>query len=117
MSTPTNPATAETAQVIIAPPTTGTWSGTGLQQQATVQPTQLRRPWRATVRTVFQLMLALATLLPFIASGIYDDVDQAPVVVGQVLAVAAGVTRVMAAPQVEAFLKRFAPWLAAAPKA
>lgn len=78
-------------------------------------PTQVRRPWRTTARSVFQFAIALATLLPFVATGIYDDTDAAPAVVGQVLAVAATVTRVMALPQVEAFLRRFAPWLAAQP--
>ena len=76
-------------------------------------PTQVKRPWRATVRTVFQFILALATLLPFLVTGVYSGSDAAPAVVGQVLAVAAAVTRVMALPQVEAFLQRFFPWLAA----
>lgn len=81
----------------------------------TVAPTQVRRPWRSTVRSVFQFAVALATLLPFIAQGIYVDVDQAPYVVGQVLLVAGAVTRVMALPQVETFLRTFAPFLSAAP--
>ena len=76
-------------------------------------PTQVKRPWRATVRTVFQFVLALATLLPFLVTGVYSGSDAAPAVVGQVLAVAAAVTRVMALPQVEDFLQRFFPWLAA----
>lgn len=76
-------------------------------------PTQVKRPWRATVRTVFQFVLALATLLPFIASGVYSDADAAPAVVGQVLTAAAIFTRLMASEKVEAFLQRFFPWLAA----
>lgn len=76
-------------------------------------PTQVKRPWRATVRTVFQFILALLTLLPFLVTGVYHDSDAAPAVVGQVLAVAAAATRVMALPQVEDFLQRFFPWLAA----
>lgn len=78
-------------------------------------PTQVRRPWRSTIRTVFQLVVALATLLPFVAAGVYQDPDTVPAAVAQVLAAAAAITRVMALPQVEAFLRRFAPWLAAAP--
>lgn len=81
----------------------------------TAPATQVKRPWRTTVRSVFQFTLALASLLPFLAGGVYSDLDQAPVIVGQVLAVAATITRVMALPQVEAFLRRFAPWLAAEP--
>lgn len=79
-------------------------------------PTQVKHPVRATIRTVFQFVLALATLLPFIATGVYSDADAAPVVVGQVLTAAAVFTRVMALPQVEAFLYVWFPWLAAEPQ-
>lgn len=81
----------------------------------TVQPTQVRRPWRATVRTVFQFVLALALILPFIAEATGLDPEVYPWL-GALLAVAAGITRVMALPQVEAFLRRFLPFLAAAPR-
>lgn len=84
---------------------------------AVVEPTQVRRPWRSTARSVFQFAVALATLLPFIATGVYgDDLAQAPVIVGQVLLVAGAITRVMALPQVETFLRTFLPFLSAAPK-
>lgn len=78
-------------------------------------PTQVARPWRTTLRTVFQFVVALASVLPLIAVGIYTDADQAPVIVGQVLAVATAITRVMAIPEVEAVLRHFVPWLAAEP--
>ena len=78
-------------------------------------PTQTRRPWRATVRTIVQLVLAFATLAPLVAAGVYTNADQAPAIVVQVLAVAGAITRVMALPEVEQFLRRFAPWLAADP--
>lgn len=81
-----------------------------------VQPTQVRRPWRAAVRTIFQIVLALATLLPFIVTGVYGNTGDYPAIIAQLLAVAAGVSRVMALPQVETFLRTFAPFLAAAPK-
>lgn len=76
--------------------------------------TQVRRPWRSTVRTVFQLVVGLAPMLPAIvhASGVDDTV--APV--AGALAISGGITRVMALPAVEAFLQRFAPWLAASPR-
>lgn len=80
-----------------------------------VTPTQVRRPWRATVRTVFQALVALATLLPFIVSGVYQDSTAYPAVVVQVLAVSGALSRVMALPQVEAFLRLFLPFLSAAP--
>lgn len=110
------PNVAENALARLVPGTTSPWDN-GEIARVRVAPTQVRRPWRSTVRTVFQLALALATLLPFVASGVYDDIDQAPVIVGQVLAAAATFTRVMAMTEVEGFLRRWAPWLAAAPAA
>lgn len=80
-----------------------------------VTPTQVRRPWRSTVRTAFQALIALATLAPLIVGGVYTSSASYPAVVVQVLAVAAAITRVMALPGVETFLRRFAPFLAAAP--
>lgn len=88
---------------------------TAIGVTAGVQPTQVRRPWRSTARTVFQGLVALATLTPFLAGGIYDSSADYPAVVVQVLAVSGAITRVMALPQVETFLRRFAPFLAAAP--
>lgn len=76
--------------------------------------TQVRRPWRSTVRTLFQLIVGLAPMLPVIvqASGVEET---APAVAGA-LAISGGITRVMALPAVEAFLQRFVPWLAASPR-
>lgn len=82
---------------------------------ALAAPTQVRRPWRSTARTVFQALVALATLLPFVIAGVYDSAADYPAVVVQLLAAAAAVTRVMALPQVEQFLRTFLPFLAAAP--
>lgn len=74
------------------------------------RPTQVRHPWRAAIRTGFQVAVALATLIPYVVAQ-----AQIPAVgaVGQVVAVAAGVARVMALPGVSMFLERFFPWLAA----
>lgn len=81
-------------------------------------PTQVRRPWRATARTVFQALVALAAIAPLIVAGVEEatgyDIDGAGFVV-VVLAASAGVTRVMAIPGVEAWLSQFVPFLAAAP--
>lgn len=73
-------------------------------------PTQVAHPWRSTIRTAFQVVLGLAVLLPFVidASGIPDTAPG----VALALAVSGGVARVMALPQVDAFLERFVPWLA-----
>ncbi|WP_435744872.1 hypothetical protein [Nocardioides sp. SYSU DS0663] len=85
----------------------------------TTSATQVRRPWRATVRTVFQALVGLAALAPLIAGGVEEatsyDLDGVPFVV-VALGAAAAVTRVMAIPEVEAFLRRFVPFLAAQPE-
>lgn len=75
--------------------------------------TQTRHPWRATARTIFAVVVALATLLPYVVTE--SGIGTVPGV-SQVLAVAAAITRVLALPQVEAFLQQFVPFLAAAPK-
>lgn len=78
-----------------------------------VVPTQLRRPWRSTVRTAFQAALALAAMWALVvqALGLPDWTW-----VSASVAVAAGICRVMALPQVEVFLRTFAPFLSATPK-
>lgn len=81
--------------------------------ELTNTPTQVKRPWRATVRTVFQGALALATLLPYVLS----DLDIATEgKIAQLLAALGVFSRVMANPQVEAFLQKYIPWLAATVK-
>lgn len=77
-------------------------------------PTQTRHPWRATVRTIVAVAVAMAALLPLIVAA--SGVDETVPVVAVVLAVAGAITRVMALPQVDEFLARFVPWLAAAPE-
>lgn len=66
---------------------------------------------RRTVRTVFQTVVALAAGMPLIvaASGLADVVPGVAVV----LAVSAGVTRVMALPVVDQLLPS---WLRSAPR-
>lgn len=76
--------------------------------------TQVRRPWRSTVRTLVQLALGLAPMLPLLVDAAGVD-DTLPAVAGA-LAISGGITRVMALPQVEVFLQRFVPWLAASPR-
>lgn len=80
----------------------------------TPAPTQVKRPWRATTRTVFAALVALATMAPVLVDATGLDAASLPWLAG-VLAVCGAVTRVMALPQVEDFLRRFAPWLAADP--
>ncbi len=85
----------------------------------TVQPvpTQSRHPWRATLRTIFQAGLAIATLAPTVAAvGGWDHLDAAPAV-GQVLLVCGIITRIMAVPGVNDLLRKVLPFLATDPKA
>ncbi|SFM72171.1 hypothetical protein SAMN05421671_3140 [Pimelobacter simplex] len=76
-------------------------------------PTQVRRPWRATARTLFAAVVALAAMLPLLVQASGLDDTWAPV--AGALAIAGAITRIMALPVVEDFLARFVPWLAAEP--
>lgn len=79
----------------------------------TPTPTQTRHPWRATVRTVVAMAIGLLPVLPEIA----DVLGVAAVpAVAAVLAAAAGVTRVLAMPRVDALLRKHLSWLAAEPR-
>lgn len=75
-------------------------------------PTQQRHPWRATARTVLAATVALLPLLPTIAATAH--VSTVPVVAG-VVVVAGTITRVLAIPAVDGWLRRYLPWLAASP--
>lgn len=75
-------------------------------------PTQVRHPWRTTLRTVLVAILALLPVLPALADA--ADVDHLPVV-ASILTVTAAITRVMALPAVSRWLDTFIPWLAAEP--
>lgn len=79
-----------------------------------VEPTQVRRPWRTTARTLFQALVALCVLFPVLVDQTGLRVEDAPWLAIP-LAVAAAIARIMALPQVNAFLARFIPFLAAAP--
>lgn len=74
-------------------------------------PTQVRRPWRATVRTIFALVVGLATSWSVFVQVLGLDPTWQWVAIGS--AAAGFITRVMADPRVEALLRRFVPWLAA----
>lgn len=69
-------------------------------------------PWRKTARTVLQVALSLAVVLPIVAQTVGLDPEVYPWMAA-VLGAAAAFTRVMALPAVEAFLRNFIPWLAA----
>ncbi len=75
--------------------------------------TQVKYPWRATVRTVFAAALALLPLLPMIVST--AGIATVPGVAA-VLVVAGAVTRVLAVPGVETWLRKYVGFLSAQPK-
>lgn len=80
--------------------------------------TQTQYPWRATARTVFQAFVGLCAMAPLIyAAWTQQDPAAATGAAGGFLAVTGGVSRVMALPVVEAWLKSYLPWLAAEPAA
>ena len=75
-------------------------------------PTQVVRPWRAALRT------AIAGAVGFIPVGIAItrelDLDGVPFFAGAIT-IGITVSRVLSLPQVELFLREYAPWLAAQP--
>ena len=74
------------------------------------EPTQVRNPRRATVRTVFAAVISLAAITPFIVNAL--GVTTTGGVWATVLAVAGAITRVMALPGVNAWIESYVPWLA-----
>lgn len=82
----------------------------------TPTPTQVKRPWRTTARSAFQAFVALCVLFPILVQTAGLDPESFPWLAVP-LAVTAAVTRIMAVPEVEVFLRRFLPFLAADKKA
>ncbi|NED54629.1 hypothetical protein G3I24_27505 [Micromonospora aurantiaca] len=75
--------------------------------------TQARHPWRAVLRTIIAYIPPVAVMLPEAAkaAGI-----ERWAWVAAILAVAGGITRVLAVPSVNRFFQQVFPPLAAAPK-
>lgn len=80
------------------------------------EPTQVRRPWRATARTVFAALVAIASMAPLVyESATHHDAAAAGGWAATGLAICGAVTRVLAVPAVNDFLGKFLPFLAAEP--
>jgi hypothetical protein len=75
---------------------------------------QVAAPWKATVRTLLAVIPGIALLVDPVLDAVANG-DGSTLGGWAVLAtgVAGAITRVLALPGVEAFLRRFAPWLAA----
>lgn len=74
-----------------------------------VATTQEKHPGRSSLRTAFQVLVALATVIPYFVTEANIPVEGW---VAQVVAVAMAISRVMAMPKVNELLRRFAPLLA-----
>lgn len=71
-------------------------------------------PWRRTARTIFAALVAAASMAPAVyVAATHHDPAAATGYAATGLAIAGAVTRVLALPVVEAFLRRFAPFLSA----
>jgi hypothetical protein len=83
-----------------------------MADHAAVPSTQTRNPWRATVRSIFAFLIGLAAAWALIieAAGVDPGLEWA----STSLAIAAGVTRVMALPAVDTLLRStpLLSWLA-----
>lgn len=78
--------------------------------------TQQEHPWRATTRTLFAAIVAGALLGPPIFTAVTQgNPEGATGYAAIALGICGAITRIMAIPGVNAFIERFAPWLAAAP--
>lgn len=76
--------------------------------------TQSQHPWRATIRTILAIVVALAAMAPVVyTAATVQSPELATGAAAVTLTIAAAITRIMALPVVEAFLRRFIPWLAA----
>lgn len=74
--------------------------------------TQVRYPWRAAVRTALAAGVAALIAFPDIVRVL--SIEDLPGVAA-IMAISLGLTRVFTLPKVDAWLKRFAPWLASRP--
>ncbi len=75
------------------------------------EPSQVRHPWRAVVRTIVQLLIGLAAAMPLIVSS--SGLPETAAGVGAALAISATITRLMAHPVVNALIATYLPFLAA----
>lgn len=89
-------------------------SGSNINGQSQV-PSQVKYPWRSTIRTVVQAAVALLTMLPYVLAGLDVNEATATGLIGQLLFISGVLAKVMAMPQVNLWLERYIPWLAAAP--
>ena len=71
---------------------------------------QERAPWRATARTLFAALIGLASMWALVVEAL--GLDQGIPWVAASLAVTGAITRLMALPAVNNWLRQYIPWLA-----
>ena len=76
-------------------------------------PTQVKHPNRATIRTIVAAIVGIAPILPIVAKEL--GIESIPWVAAT-LAIIASITRILAHPATEAWLKTYLPWMAAEPQ-
>lgn len=86
-------------------------SDTSFPSRTQLHATQTEYPWHAVARTVFQAVVGFAAMWALIVEAM--GVDTALPWVAASLAVTGAITRIMAIPQVNDWLARFVPFLAA----
>lgn len=69
-------------------------------------------PWRATVRTLFAAVIGFAAMWPLMVGTMGLPTDGW---VASSIAATGAITRLMALPQFDAFIRSFLPWLTAEP--
>ena len=76
--------------------------------------TQSQYPWRAVARTVVAFLIAI---LPAVLAALTDaSTTTQSTALASAVPIIAGVTKILANPAVDAFLKQYLPALATAPK-
>lgn len=73
-------------------------------------PTQEKHPWRSAIRTGFQVLIGVISVVPFIVAGIDVPTEGW---LAQVVAVAMAASRIMNIPQVARLIERHFPGLSA----
>lgn len=74
-------------------------------------PTQVLHPNRTAWRTAVQVGLAVVTVIPLVVADLDMPIEG---LLAQVVAVAAGISRVMAIPRVAKLIREHLPWLSPA---
>lgn len=76
-------------------------------------PTQAKHPFRAVLRTALAVVVAVVSILPYLPEIVTASGLAQTGIAAQILAVAGAVTRILALPSVNAWLRKYVSPLAA----